>query len=34
MTYFNADVNIDDETELTEISYGYNGAFIGMHFAF
>ena len=34
MTYFNADVKIDDETELTEIAYGYTGAFIGMHFAF
>lgn len=34
MTYFNADVTIDDETEVTDISYGYSGAFFGMHFAF
>jgi len=34
ITYFNADVRIDDETDVTDVSYGYTGAFIGMHFAF
>lgn len=31
ITYFDADVEIDDDDEVTDISYGYNGAFIGLH---
>lgn len=34
ITYFNADVEIDDEADVTDVSYGYTGAFIGMHFGF
>ena len=34
ITYFNAAVTIDDETYMTDISYGYDGGFIGMHFGF
>lgn len=34
LTYFNASINVDDENELSEIFYGYNGGFIGMHFGF
>ncbi len=34
MTYFTATVDLDEETEFTEVTYGYTGASIGMHFAF
>lgn len=34
ITYFNAAVTIDDETDKTDVGYGYDGAFIGMHFGF
>jgi hypothetical protein len=34
MTYFDADVTIDDESDVTDVSYGYDGALIGLHFAF
>jgi hypothetical protein len=34
ITYFNAAVTIDDETDKTDIAYGYDGGFIGMHFGF
>jgi hypothetical protein len=34
LTYFDAEVDINDKDELTEISYGYTGAFIGMYFGF
>jgi hypothetical protein len=33
-TYFSASVDIDDKGQTTEVSYGYDGASIGMHFAF
>lgn len=32
ITYFNAVVSIDEEKNLTDISYGYDGLFIGMFF--
>ena len=34
LTYFKAAVTIDDETKVTDVSYDYDGAFIGMHFGF
>ena len=34
LTYFDANVDIDDDEEVTEVSYGYNGAFVGLHFGF
>lgn len=34
LTYFNADVTIDDETDITDVSYGYTGAFLGLHIGF
>jgi hypothetical protein len=33
LAYFSAEVDIEDSEELTEISYAYDGAFIGLHFA-
>ena len=30
--YFSAEVDIEDSEELTEVSYGYEGAWIGLHF--
>jgi hypothetical protein len=32
LTYFSADVEIDEQDELTEIAYAYNGLFLGVHF--
>jgi hypothetical protein len=32
LTYFDADVVIEDDLERQDISYGYDGAYIGMHF--
>lgn len=32
LTYFDADVVIEDDLEKQNISYGYDGAYIGMHF--
>ena len=32
VTYFDADIDIEDSSETNEISYGYDGAYIGMHF--
>lgn len=32
LTYFDADVVIEDDLEKQDISYGYDGAYIGMHF--
>ena len=32
LTYFDADVEEDDDDEITDISYGYQGAFIGLLF--
>jgi hypothetical protein len=34
ITYFNAAVTIDDETDKTDVAYGYDVGFIGMHFGF
>ena len=34
ITYFDAEVDIDDGEEFTEISYGYTGAFLGLHIGF
>jgi hypothetical protein len=34
VTYFDADVTIEDDFELTDINYGYNGAFFGLHISF
>ena len=34
LTYFDASVDIDDDDELTEVVYRYNGAFIGLHLGF
>ena len=34
LTFFNADVEIDKETEKQEIGYGFGGAFFGLHFTF
>jgi hypothetical protein len=34
LTYFDADVVIEDDLEKQDISYGYDGAYIGMHFLF
>ncbi len=34
ISYFNADVTIDEQTERKEITYGYGGAYAGLHFAF
>ena len=33
-SYFSADVKIEDAEERTDISYGYDGAFIGLHVVF
>ncbi len=33
LTYFSADVDINDSLELLEVSYNYEGIFIGMHFS-
>ena len=34
VTYFDANVTIEDSLEKTEVSYGYDGAFIGLHVLF
>ena len=34
VTYFAASASIDDTDRLTEIEYGYNGAYLGAHFTF
>lgn len=34
ITYFISSINIDDKTDVTDITYNYGGAFIGMHFGF
>jgi len=31
LTYFDANVTIEDDTDKQEVAYGYNGAFIGLH---
>ena len=34
LTYFDADVDIEDSEELIEVNYGYDGAYLGAHFIF
>jgi hypothetical protein len=34
LAYFDADVEIEDDVEKIDISYGYDGGFVGMHFIF
>ena len=34
ITYFDADIVIEDELERTDVKYGYNGAFLGLHVVF
>jgi hypothetical protein len=34
LTYFDADVDIEDSDELIEVNYGYDGAYLGAHFMF
>jgi len=34
LTYFNAEVDINDDDYFTEVSYAYTGAFLGIHAGF
>ena len=34
VTYFNASVSIEEEDKIKDITYGYTGAFFGMHFGY
>jgi len=34
LTFFDANVEIDDDDDVTDVSYGYNGAFVGLHLGF
>ena len=34
LSFFNADVDIEKETNKQEIGYSFGGAFFGLHFAF
>jgi len=34
LTYFDADVDVDDEELFAEVSYAYSGVFLGLHFGF
>lgn len=34
VTYFDADVTIENSLEKTEVSYGYDGTFVGLHVLF
>lgn len=34
LAYFDADVDIDDESSADEIAYGYNGGYAGLHVVF
>ena len=34
LAYFDADVVIEDTAEKIDVTYGYDGGFIGMHFMF
>jgi hypothetical protein len=34
VTYFDADVKIEDSIEKKDVSYGYDGAFVGLHLIF
>ena len=31
LSYFDADIDINEKDERTEINYGYDGLFIGVH---
>jgi hypothetical protein len=33
LTHFDANIDVDEDDALTEVSYSYRGAFIGVHFA-
>ena len=34
ISYFDADITIEDELERTDVKYGYDGAFLGLHAIF
>ena len=34
IAYFDADIVIEDESERTDVKYGYDGAFLGLHMVF
>jgi carbon monoxide dehydrogenase subunit G len=34
IAYFDADITIEDDQERTEVKYGYDGAFLGLHIVF
>ncbi len=34
VTYFDADINVENDTDRTEIDYGYAGVFLGIHATF
>jgi carbon monoxide dehydrogenase subunit G len=34
IAYFDADITIEDESERTDVKYGYDGAFLGLHMVF
>jgi hypothetical protein len=34
LAYFDADIEIEDDLEKKDISYGYDGGYVGMHFMF
>ena len=34
MTYFNANVDIDEDDLFTEVTYGYTGVFVGLHLGY
>lgn len=34
LTYFDADIKVKDGDVTTDVFYGYNGGFIGMHFLY
>ena len=34
ITYFDADVVVDDSAQRTDVNYGYDGLFLGLHFSF
>lgn len=34
ISYFDADITIEDDQERTDVKYGYDGAFLGLHIVF
>jgi hypothetical protein len=34
ITYFSAEVDVRDAEKIDEISYAYDGLFLGLHFGF